>query len=168
MFFCCCCQFLLLLGCILLPKQVLEGGVTALRAAGGCGSVPAVNPFFGNRPLCHWLVRGLPNAQCERILMKGNINQHQPWWYGLAPARCHFLCRQKSTALCVSRSSPSKKGSSNNLLPQFHCSVPAQLSPCVPRIVLYFLGVCVFLLSSLCLMKTPTSFPLLQNFIWKA
>ena len=51
------------LGCILLPKQALEGGVTATRAAGGCGSVPAVNPFFGNRPLCHRLVRGLPNVK---------------------------------------------------------------------------------------------------------
>ena len=44
-------------GCILLPKQALEGGVTATR------SVPAVNPFFGNRPLCHRLVRGLPNVK---------------------------------------------------------------------------------------------------------
>ena len=63
------CFFLLLLpllaflGCILLPKQALEGGVTATRAAGGFGSVPAVNPFFGNRPLCHRLVRGLPNVK---------------------------------------------------------------------------------------------------------
>ena len=64
----CFCFFLLLpllafLWCSLLPKKALESGVTALRTAGGCGSVPAVNPFFGNRPLCHRLGRGLPNVQ---------------------------------------------------------------------------------------------------------
>ena len=37
--------------------------MTAPSTPGGCGSVPAVNPFFGNRPLCHRLGRGLPNFE---------------------------------------------------------------------------------------------------------